>query len=71
MARTQLQQPAAAFTGIAVTLVVGAAGAQQGFAALSVVLTASALKVGTSPSVWNVSHAIPLGSVTQYLFERA
>jgi hypothetical protein len=26
---------------------------------------------GTLPSVWNVSHATPAGSVTQYLSERA
>jgi hypothetical protein len=27
--------------------------------------------VGISPSVWNVSHATPCGSVTQYLSEVA
>jgi hypothetical protein len=27
--------------------------------------------VGTVPSVWKVSHAIPAGSVIQYLSERA
>ena len=26
---------------------------------------------GTSPSVWNASHATPCGSCTQYLFDFA
>ena len=33
--------------------------------------TVSLPYTGTLPSVWNVSHATPAGSVTQYLSERA
>jgi hypothetical protein len=72
----QLQQDAA-LAGAAIATVLPAAGAtaadgaQQAVVATGSAVSVSPLKVGTVPSVWKVSHAMPVGSVTQYLFERA
>jgi hypothetical protein len=49
-------------------LVSASAGVQQ---ADSADFSSAAPNIGMLPSVWNDSHAMPAGSVTQYLSERA
>lgn len=64
---TLYAQQALAATGIcAGTGTAAGSVGQQGAAAAG-----SSPKVGTLPSEWKVSQAMPVGSVTQYLLERA